>query len=262
MRKVRTLIAAMFMLLCTTVSAQGIYNIGEVTLNDGDAYTATEAAECEKVTYNRTFNNTNWQAWYVPFEIDYDQLKNDFDVAEIINIHQADNDDDGNMDETELEVIKIKSGTLSANYPYLIRKKAKGAYSFVVENTVLEAAANNAIDCSSVKIKYNFIGTSTGVSGNEMYNNGYYALSGGSLMKASGIGVSLKPFRWYMSVEARNGVRPAKTIKIRVAGETTDIENVVTNDNSESVYYDLSGRRVENPTRGIYIKNGKKVIIK
>ena len=174
MRKVRTLIAAMFMLLCTTVSAQGIYNIGEVTLNDGDAYTATEAAECEKVTYNRTFNNTNWQAWYVPFEIDYDQLKNDFDVAEIINIHQADNDDDGNMDETELEVIKIKSGTLSANYPYLIRKKAKGAYSFVVENTVLEAAANNAIDCSSVKIKYNFIGTSTGVSGNEMYNNGYY----------------------------------------------------------------------------------------
>ena len=27
------------------------------------------------------------------------------------------------------------------------------------------------------------------------------------------------------------------------------------------VYYDLSGRRVENPTHGMYIKNGKKVIL-
>ena len=27
------------------------------------------------------------------------------------------------------------------------------------------------------------------------------------------------------------------------------------------VYYDLSGRRVENPTQGMYIKNGKKVIL-
>ena len=30
----------------------------------------------------------------------------------------------------------------------------------------------------------------------------------------------------------------------------------------EGVYYDLSGRRVENPTTGIYILNGKKVLVK
>ncbi len=45
--------------------------------------------------------------------------------------------------------------------------------------------------------------------------------------------------------------------------ESTDIENVVPELSFDApVYYDLSGRRVENPTRGIYIVNGKKVYIK
>ena len=30
----------------------------------------------------------------------------------------------------------------------------------------------------------------------------------------------------------------------------------------DNVYYDLSGRRVMNPTKGLYIVNGRKVIIK
>ena len=32
--------------------------------------------------------------------------------------------------------------------------------------------------------------------------------------------------------------------------------------NVESVYYDLFGRRVENPQSGLYIKDGKKVYVK
>ena len=31
---------------------------------------------------------------------------------------------------------------------------------------------------------------------------------------------------------------------------------------TKSVYYDLQGRRVANPSKGLYIVNGKKVIIK
>ena len=42
---------------------------------------------------------------------------------------------------------------------------------------------------------------------------------------------------------------------------TTAIEEVVTEAN-DNIYYDLSGRRVENPTRGIYIVNGHKVMVK
>ena len=42
--------------------------------------------------------------------------------------------------------------------------------------------------------------------------------------------------------------------------DDTAINNV--SSNVSSPYYDLMGRKVENPTRGIYIKDGKKVILK
>ena len=42
---------------------------------------------------------------------------------------------------------------------------------------------------------------------------------------------------------------------------TTEIESIAI-EQGEAVYYDLSGRRVENPTRGIYILGGKKVFVK
>ena len=48
-------------------------------------------------------------------------------------------------------------------------------------------------------------------------------------------------------------------------GGTTGIDATL-NDNgqmiNDNVIYDLSGRRVMNPTKGLYIINGKKVVIK
>ena len=46
-------------------------------------------------------------------------------------------------------------------------------------------------------------------------------------------------------------------------GETTGISEVRgANDEFGNVFYDLSGRRVENPTKGVYIVKGRKVVIK
>ena len=55
-----------------------------------------------------------------------------------------------------------------------------------------------------------------------------------------------------------------KSLSIRFDdGETTDIDEVKEQRaESKDVYYDLSGRVVENPTRGIYIIDGKKVLVK
>ena len=44
--------------------------------------------------------------------------------------------------------------------------------------------------------------------------------------------------------------------------DATAIESVETESAAPAVYYDLSGRRVENPVSGIYIVNGRKVFIK
>ena len=49
------------------------------------------------------------------------------------------------------------------------------------------------------------------------------------------------------------------------AGGTTGVDESYRHDiqeNEQDVYYNLNGQRVENPGRGLYIKNGRKVLIK
>ena len=52
-------------------------------------------------------------------------------------------------------------------------------------------------------------------------------------------------------------------LNINFGGNTTGIENAVQREEiKDKSYYDLQGRRVQQPTKGLYIVNGKKVIIK
>jgi hypothetical protein len=54
-----------------------------------------------------------------------------------------------------------------------------------------------------------------------------------------------------------------KSVSIRFDdGETTDIDELKGESGEVKTIYDLQGRVVENPTSGIYIIDGKKVIIK
>jgi hypothetical protein len=45
---------------------------------------------------------------------------------------------------------------------------------------------------------------------------------------------------------------------------TTGIQSIRTNEDTDNTvrYYDLQGREVKTPTRGLYIRNGKKIVIK
>ena len=58
----------------------------------------------------------------------------------------------------------------------------------------------------------------------------------------------------------------APTMRIRLAGTQggtpTEIEGSELKAQGSQLIYDLQGRPVENPTKGIYIVNGKKVIVK
>lgn len=74
--------------------------------------------------------------------------------------------------------------------------------------------------------------------------------------------VSVKPFRAYFIVASGASVK-ANVINLDFDGETTGIQEIGQSDNLQfDNWYDLSGRRVAKPTRGLYIVNGKKVVIK
>ena len=241
----------------------------EYTLTDGESYNIGSQLDGYNISYLRTFSNTNWQALYIPFSLSYDDWKDDFDVAYINGIRQLDKDDNGTIDETIMDIIKIKSGSTAPNTPYLIRAKIIGEKTLSASNAILYAAEEKSIDCRTTIVEYTFTGTYSTIPSATMIANNYYAMGGGELIHSDGSN-DLKPYRWYMKAESRNSSynanNAAKTITINVIGDeeaTTGVRQLQMT-NGEFAVYDLNGRKVnENKLKpGIYIKNGKKFVVK
>ena len=135
---------------------------------------------------------------------------------------------------------------------------------------------------STVVYQANVTGTEESVAGNLLIGTAteqqfsatgkrFYILANGD----QGMGFYKQGTRYGMSIKLkahRAGLRldesiaRAKSIVFdfdaaRAEAETTGIQNVPANgEQQDEVVYDLQGRRVTNPTHGIYIINGKKVI--
>lgn len=245
--------------------------IPSIHIVDGMQYINSTQLNGRDISFTRTFNNTAWQALYIPFSLSYEDWKNDFEVAYINGIRQWDYDDDGTIDDTIMDVIKIKSGSTTPNMPYLIKAKTTGEKTFSVSNATLYAAEENSLDCSTTIAKYTFTGTYSSIPSETMIANNYYAMGGGDLIQSDGSN-DLKPYRWYMKGESRNPSynvgNAAKSITINVIGNeeeetTTGVKELrITND--ELPVYDINGRMVSNKTLkpGLYIKNGKKFVVK
>lgn len=240
----------------------------KVTLTDGQLFDNNGDRAMDEITYTRTLNNTEWNALYVPFEIPVSQLIDDYEVAYINGIHSYDDDDNGEIDRMSMEVVKVKSGTLLANHPYLIKARTEAAkqMNITVNNTTLYAAESMTLDCSSVYTKYEITGIYEKMTGSELA--GCYALSGGT-WKTMASNSYLNPFRLYLRITSR-GNSPIKVsplamtrINIHVKGEesSTSVEEMMMQEQllNDEIIYDLMGRRVENPVKGhIYIVNGMK----
>lgn len=249
----------------------------EKVISDG-AVTEFEVLGDTKVvtlTYNRTLPNLTWNALYVPFEIPMTAMES-YDVAYINDVHSYDKDGNGTIDAMDMEVIKIMSGTLNANYPYLIRAKNESAKSMNINLTdaTLYKTEHDSVFCSSVFTEFKVYGTYE--QKNQKDNQDILAIGGDGSWHKLAEGTTLNPFRLYLKIEDIKGSRPVKVeesaaskIRIKVWGEDSDATGI--EDNCElgvtseelgvrsEEYYDLQGRRVKNPTKGLYIVNGKKV---
>lgn len=252
---------------------------GTLNISDDGAafYAQAEDAAKDEINYSRNYDHTGWQALYVPFDIPYDEISDNFDVSELNDVHQFDDDDDGAFDRTELEVLRLKAGDVIVhNTPYVIRAKAAGEHTITLTDAALYKSEAVSLDCSSLKYRYVFQGTYSGVSGSDMYSNGYYTFSEGTLCKAASASAALGGFRWYVSVEDRATGLPvspaALPAKMRIVenerGEATGIAAAPAAAPllKDAPVYDLNGRRVGKADaigalpKGVYIVNGKKVI--
>lgn len=243
--------------------------------DDGRDYTNNRNMHIDHLHYTRTFNNTNWQPLYVPFSMNYDDWKDNFDVARITNFHSYDYNYDGTIDATYMEFLFVTSGNTEPSYPYLIKAKTTGIKTIDVEDVILQAAEDLSIDCSSVDLKYVFKGNY------QVYNilaesTNEYAMQGGLLCQPNGAAI-LNPFRWHLTIQTRfgNSTVPQR-IALRQEGteeseELTSLENVTATSFSGNLYT-IDGRFVttlnaENDIyslglpSGIYLINKQKVVI-
>ena len=264
--------------------AKGWYNYfirvetfpSEEHISDGtlDEYVNESERGPIDIHYTRTLPNLAWNPLYVPFEIPCSALSGKYDVAYINSLHSYDYDDDGTIDNMTVEVVKIPSGTLKANYPYLIRARSDEDRSMhlVLEDATLYRTEENGIDCSSVYNLFEVKGTYSRKSSSEL--GGSLAISTSGAWQPIPEGSSLGPFRLYLTISSR-GDSPLKIepsalsrVNIVVSGEddsATGIDGVEQGSASQTnppKIYDLSGRRVHSPSRGgVYMVNGRKVVL-
>ena len=248
-----------------------ITSLPTTTLVDGEEFENGEEKVYSTLTYTRTLPNMLWNPLYVPFKIPYEALEENYEVAYINAMHSYDNDDNGEIDEMIMEVVKIKAGTLKPNHPYLIKAKNEEAkaMNIVLENATLYPAEITTLDCSSVYTTFTITGTYQEMTSDDL-NGSLIISTDGAWKKLSSTSI-LKPFRFYLTISSREGSpvevedEAMSRVRIRVMGEednATGIDEVKTeNVKRETEIYDLSGRRVSAPAKGgVYIINGKKVI--
>ena len=258
-------------------ATDGNYKAKTVTLTDKAAYNSPVDFTADEVEYTRNNPHTDWQVYYVPFDIDSRVLSDaGITAAYINNFHEYTKNGET---EVVLEVNEVTSGTLKANVPYVIKATQSGNTQIQTSNVMLHKAESNTINCQSVTHDYTFTGIykeQSGFNQDENVTNGIfdYTLKGGlfyELIKTA----TLSPMRWYLTISNRNkatetpSAQPARvksvTIKVVGEGEATGIENihVITEGNAyvNQGIYDLQGRRLSaEPAHGIYIKNGKKYV--
>ncbi len=269
----------LFVFSCSAIHAEMTWKLSDdgtleeevLSLTDNEAYTLDHDSEGVDVYYTRNFS-TNWEAIYLPFSLKYEDWEDDFEVACINGIHQYDDDDDGDTDRTILEFVKMRNddSVIYPSTPYLIKAKTSGEKTLFVENTTVYEAEEKSIECSTTTEKFIFTGLYKKLSFMQLLKDNYYGIDNGHLSIITVLG-KLGPYRWYMKRESRNTVygiinnsANAKEISINVVGEETTGIADIQHPSPDTPTYDLNGRRVneKNIKPGIYVKNGKKIIVK
>ena len=155
-----------------------------------------------------------------------------------------------NNDNSQITLTKIDGNVVPMNTAVvLMSESVSGEVSLVpalcTAKTTLDNKLNGTIEdetAASGKTIYGFTGKYEDV--------GFYKWTGEKLPKGKA----------YLSLDNVSGAAQGFALNF---GDATSIGNVITNQSTTTkTYYDLSGRRVSNPAKGIYIVNGKKVIIK
>ena len=155
-------------------------------------------------------------------------------------------------EEGTIGVVAI-DGVVPAETGVLLRGTAGETYTLTISDDEATTVTDNALVA---------VTTQTAISQTAGdYTN--FGLSGGVFKKVNSNGGTVKANRAYLRIPTSALTAEAREISLVWDEDVTGINDVRSQtDDVRGVYYDLQGRRVVNPTKGLYIVNGRKVIVK
>ena len=225
-------------------------------------------------TLTKDFKNTGWNAFFAPFDFTLTQeMLNDFDFATLYNISLR----NGNGSQL-LSYVEAKAGDkIKAYFPCLIKAKATGvqslnfgsvSYKPITEMTPVTTSSTIELFTFYPVMENAYIAA----------KNGYYLDSEqNSFVYNKNATAYVPPFRYYMTIQDKTNnysyILPtdgkASVVEFRVIGADevtgiTDVEDAAAMEAGK--VYNLQGvvvgDSVENLPKGIYIRNGRKVVVK
>lgn len=217
-----------------------------VSLSD-DSYISDKATgTVDAISYTRQMSN-NWGTLVLPYSLT-------LTGNEPYRLYAIDN-----MTGEEL-VLKQLDGEVAAGTPCVVKRNGTEAELTFGAN---DAALNMTSNAQTVG-NMTFCGTYWTKDVNSGYVISKNSFWNVAELNGSVKGVKVRPFRAWLNGTSANA--PAK-LSIRIDGSTTGIDAIDALNDAEAEYYDLSGKRLDEPQRGVNIvrmKSGKtkKIIIK
>jgi len=243
-----------------------------VTLTDGTPFYTPYAFRANSISYTRTFDatprgNTKWNTLVLPFAPTSVTTVSD-EVLYNLTWFTAKDQTDRNFwlmqytgADNSGQVVFDYVDVMAANTPYIIAvpgdeygnkwSLAGCPITFSATDADLTAAAKAVI----TGYDYKFVGTTLATGSLE----GIYVLNdeGDTFQKGTH---SVAPFRAYFAPTTTSAA--AAALPIALPGDVSGITTVHSAKTADAAVYNLSGQRVSHPAKGLYIVNGKKVIIK
>ena len=210
-----------------------------LVLTDGYAFAAPVAFSASQASYGRELAEGKYGTIVLPYAPDTDDY--------VFYALTSAGDDVLIFDEVE---------TPAANTPYLYRLR-DGKSATQITNSEVTVSSELTPGGTAV---WQMVGSYANrtIAAGEDGDRYYYAYtsSDNKIHRVTNT-LTVKPYRAYFTTASTVGTQLA--IRTR-GGEETLIDVTEVDGLCPEVYYDLSGRRVDNPAEGVYIVNGKKVV--
>ena len=231
-----------------------------LALDDNKDFVAYEPFAAKAASYIRTIKTgTTWGTLCLPFEVSL--AEQNFRAFNLLSANEGTNT-------VELEELKT---SIAAGTPVIIKmNEGETQLNFTIAN---KAIANEVKTAKTADGNYQLQGLYTQKEFDKDADNNCYIVKGNKLMNPAMLlektkvqKVASKPFRAYMVDNSSAPTAGAKMFSIGFDDSTTAIDSLNTIADDKAEYYDLQGKRLNEPQKGINIvkRNGKtmKVIIK